>query len=48
MRADPLEQIETGELLPDRPSNSYRNILRASFEVAYVRPNHVSPEPATR
>ncbi len=42
MRVDPIE------LVPDRPSNSYRNILHAGFEVAYVRPNHVSPEPAAR
>jgi GNAT superfamily N-acetyltransferase len=35
---------ETGERLPDRPSNSYRNILRAGFAEAYLRPNLVSPE----
>lgn len=34
---------ETGERLPDRPSNSYRNILRAGFEEAYLRPNFVAP-----
>ena len=34
---------ETGELLPDRPSNSYRNILRNGFEEAYLRPNWVRP-----
>lgn len=34
---------ETGERLPDRPSNSYRNILRAGFEEAYLRPNLVAP-----
>jgi GNAT superfamily N-acetyltransferase len=34
---------ETGERLPDRPAGSYRNILRAGFEEAYVRPNLVSP-----
>jgi GNAT superfamily N-acetyltransferase len=33
---------ETGELLPDRPSGSYRNIERAGFELAYVRPNYAS------
>ncbi len=33
---------ETGELVPDRPSNSYRNILRVGFEEQYVRPNYVS------
>ncbi|MGL6279226.1 MAG: GNAT family N-acetyltransferase [Gaiella sp.] len=27
---------ETGEQLPDRPSSSYRNILRAGFEERYV------------
>jgi hypothetical protein len=31
--------VETGELVPDRPSASYRNILRAGFEEAYLRPN---------
>jgi GNAT superfamily N-acetyltransferase len=36
---------ETGERLPDRPSNSYRNILRFGFEEAYLRPNLVSPPP---
>lgn len=30
---------ETGERLEDRPSASYRNILRAGFEEAYLRPN---------
>ena len=34
---------ETGERIPDRPSNSYRNILRAGFEERYVRPNAVAP-----
>jgi hypothetical protein len=34
---------ETGELVADRPSSSYRNILRNGFEVAYVRPNLLSP-----
>jgi hypothetical protein len=34
---------ETGERVPDRPSNSYRNILRFGFEEAYLRPNLVSP-----
>jgi hypothetical protein len=30
-----------------RPEHSYRNILRAGFEPAYVRPNYVSaPEDA--
>jgi GNAT superfamily N-acetyltransferase len=31
--------VETGERVPDRPSASYRNILRAGFTEAYVRPN---------
>ena len=33
---------ETGERVGDRPSGSYRNILRAGFEEAYLRPNYVS------
>lgn len=31
--------VETGERVPDRSSASYRNILRAGFEEAYLRPN---------
>jgi hypothetical protein len=31
--------VETGERDPERPSNSYRNILRAGFEEAYLCPN---------
>jgi hypothetical protein len=31
--------VETGERIPDRPSASYRNILRAGFQEAYLRPN---------
>ncbi len=31
--------VETGERIPDRPSASYRNILRAGFVEAYLRPN---------
>jgi hypothetical protein len=31
--------VETGERTPDRPSASYRNILRAGFTEAYLRPN---------
>jgi hypothetical protein len=34
---------ETGERLRDRPSNSYRNLLRFGFAEQYVRPNFVSP-----
>jgi GNAT superfamily N-acetyltransferase len=31
--------VETGERIPGRPAASYRNILRAGFEEAYLRPN---------
>lgn len=34
---------ETGERVPDRPSASYRNILRAGFAELYVRQNYLSP-----
>ena len=34
---------ETGERMPDKPSNSYRNILRAGFEERYLRQNWMSP-----
>ncbi len=34
---------ETGEIVDDRPTISYRNILRAGFRPAYLRPNYVSP-----
>jgi hypothetical protein len=34
---------ETGERLPDKPGNSYRNILRAGFEETYLRQNYMSP-----
>jgi hypothetical protein len=34
---------ETGEAVEGRPSNSYRNILRAGFAEAFVRPNLRSP-----
>jgi len=30
---------ETGERMPDKPDQSYRNILRAGFQERYVRPN---------
>ena len=36
---------ETGEQLPDRPSASYRNIVRSGFEELYVVPNWLSPAP---
>lgn len=35
--------VETGERVPDRPSGSYRNILRAGFEEAYLRANWQRP-----
>lgn len=31
--------VETGERTPERPSASYRNILRAGFAEAFLRPN---------
>jgi GNAT superfamily N-acetyltransferase len=34
---------ETGEQLPDRPSASYRNILRSGFRELHVVPNWLSP-----
>jgi hypothetical protein len=34
---------ETGEQVPDKPSNSYRNILRAGFHERYLRHNYLSP-----
>lgn len=37
--------VETGERVPDRPSPSYKNILRAGFEEAYLRPNWERPGP---
>jgi GNAT superfamily N-acetyltransferase len=36
--------VETGKQTEDRPSNSYRNILRAGFRELYVRPNYLSPQ----
>lgn len=39
--------VETGERIPGRPSNSYRNILRAGFQEAYVCPNWGAPAPET-
>jgi hypothetical protein len=35
---------ETGERVPDRPSGSYRNILRGGFAEAYLRPNLLCPD----
>ena len=37
---------ETGALEEGRPSNSYRNIVRAGFEPIYDRPNYRSPPSA--
>jgi hypothetical protein len=34
---------ETGKRLPDKPSHSYRNILRAGFHERYLRDNYLSP-----
>jgi GNAT superfamily N-acetyltransferase len=34
---------ETGERLPDRPSHSYRNIMRCGFREMYLRQNYMSP-----
>ena len=36
-------ETETGELQDGRPSNSYRNIVRAGFREAGVRPNYRAP-----
>jgi hypothetical protein len=36
---------ETGVVAEGRPSNSYRNILRAGFREAYVRENYLSAVP---
>jgi GNAT superfamily N-acetyltransferase len=35
---------ETGERIPLKPSNSYRNILRFGFVEDYLRPNYLSPD----
>ena len=34
---------ETGEHVEGKPDQSYRNILRAGFREAYLRPNWLSP-----
>jgi hypothetical protein len=36
--------VETGARAEDRPAGSYRNILRAGFEEAYLRPNWAPSE----
>ena len=38
-----LVVTETGERIADRPSSSYRNILRYGFEEQYLRPNWIAP-----
>jgi GNAT superfamily N-acetyltransferase len=38
-----LVVTETGELQADRPSSSYRNIVRAGFREEGVRPNYKAP-----
>ena len=38
--------VETGDRAEDRPAASYRNILRAGFEEAYLCPNW-QPSPAS-
>jgi GNAT superfamily N-acetyltransferase len=43
LRGARVAVTETGERLPDKPSNSYRNILRAGFEEMYLRQNYMSP-----
>ena len=43
MRGCRFVVTETGENVAGRPAASYRNILRAGFEEAYVRPNWSSP-----
>jgi len=35
--------VETGKRVPDRPAASYRNILKAGFEEAHLRPNWQRP-----
>lgn len=38
-----IAATETGERLPGKPDNSYRNILRSGFVEAYLRQNYMSP-----
>jgi acetyltransferase (GNAT) family protein len=38
---------ETGELVDGKPASSYRNIVRAGFELEYVRPNYLDPSSGT-
>jgi hypothetical protein len=41
-----LAVTETGERVPDKPSGSYRNILRAGFEEVYLRRHWLRTPPA--
>jgi hypothetical protein len=43
LRGASIAVTETGERVPDRPSNSYRNILRCGFTEQYLRQNYLSP-----
>jgi hypothetical protein len=40
-----LAITETGPDTPEEPNPSYRNMLRAGFQVAYLRPNYVRRPP---
>ncbi len=42
-RGAQIAATETGERVPDRPSISYRNILRCGFQERYLRDNYMSP-----
>ena len=42
-RSASVATVETGERLPGKPSDSYRNILNAGFVEMYLRPNYLSP-----
>jgi GNAT superfamily N-acetyltransferase len=46
-RGASLAVTETGERVPDRPSNSYRNILRNGFQEMYLRQNYHCPARTT-
>jgi GNAT superfamily N-acetyltransferase len=43
VRGARVAAVETGEQQVDKPSNSYRNILRSGFTEAYLRQNFISP-----
>ncbi len=36
-----VQSVETAEQTPEKEAPSYRNILRAGFEVGYLRPNYL-------